>query len=39
LLTNNGKLRREAINKRYAAEINAMYDAKGVRETAAGKTA
>jgi long-chain acyl-CoA synthetase len=39
LLTNNGKLRREAINKRYAAEINAMYDAKGVRETATGKTA
>jgi long-chain acyl-CoA synthetase len=39
MLTNNGKLRREAINKRYAAEINAMYDAKGVRETAAGKTA
>jgi long-chain acyl-CoA synthetase len=39
LLTSNGKLRREAINKRYAAEINAMYDAKGVRETAAGKTA
>jgi long-chain acyl-CoA synthetase len=38
LLTNNGKLRREAINKRYAAEINAMYDAKAIRETAAGKT-
>jgi long-chain acyl-CoA synthetase len=39
LLTANGKLRRDAINKRYAAEINAMYDAKGIRETMAGKTA
>jgi long-chain acyl-CoA synthetase len=39
LLTANGKLRRDAISKRYAAEINAMYDAKGIRETAAGKTA
>jgi long-chain acyl-CoA synthetase len=39
LLTANGKIRREAINTRYASEINAMYDAKGIRETAAGKTA
>jgi long-chain acyl-CoA synthetase len=39
LLTANGKLRRDAINKRYASEINAMYDAKGIRETAAEKTA
>jgi len=38
LLTANGKLRREAINKRYAAKINALYDAKGVLETAAWKT-
>src|SRR5438552_2766911 len=29
LLTANGKLRREAINARYASEINAMYDSKG----------
>jgi long-chain acyl-CoA synthetase len=28
LLTGNGKLRREAINARFAAEINAMYDRK-----------
>lgn len=28
LLTANGKLRRDAINARYASEINAMYDAK-----------
>ena len=39
LLTANGKLRRSAINARYASEINAMYDAKGVRETAGGKLA
>jgi len=32
LLTANGKLRREAINVRYAAEINAMYEAKSNRE-------
>ncbi|HET8924818.1 MAG TPA: AMP-binding protein [Candidatus Acidoferrum sp.] len=32
LLTANGKLRRDAINARYASEINAMYDAKGQRE-------
>ena len=34
LLTANGKLRRDAINARYAAEINAMYDSKAVREAA-----
>jgi long-chain acyl-CoA synthetase len=39
LLTANGKLRRSAINARYASEINAMYDAKGVREAASGKQA
>ncbi len=33
LLTANGKLRRDAINARYASEINAMYDSKGSRET------
>jgi long-chain acyl-CoA synthetase len=32
LLTANGKLRRDAINARYASKINAMYDAKGNRE-------
>jgi long-chain acyl-CoA synthetase len=32
LLTVNGKLRRDAINTRYASEINAMYEAKGNRE-------
>jgi long-chain acyl-CoA synthetase len=32
LLTANGKLRREAINARYASEINAMYVAKSQRE-------
>jgi len=32
LLTANGKLRRDAINARYASEINAMYDSKGGRE-------
>jgi long-chain acyl-CoA synthetase len=32
MLTANGKLRRDAVNARYAAEINAMYDAKGNRE-------
>src|SRR4029077_20425152 len=37
LLTANGKLRRSAINARYASEINAMYDAKGVREGTGGK--
>jgi long-chain acyl-CoA synthetase len=39
LLTANGKLRRTAINARYASEINAMYDAKGAREAASGKLA
>src|SRR5712671_4256439 len=29
LLTVNGKLRRDAINARYASEINAMYESKG----------
>ncbi len=28
LLTANGKLRRDAINARYASEINAMYEAR-----------
>jgi long-chain acyl-CoA synthetase len=39
LLTANGKLRRDAINTRYAAEINAMYEAKELRETAGAKAA
>lgn len=34
LLTANGKLRRDAINERYASEINAMYDSKAAREAA-----
>ena len=34
LLTVNGKLRRDAINARYASEISAMYDSKGAREAA-----
>jgi len=34
LLTVNGKLRRDAINARYASEINAMYDSKAGREAA-----
>src|SRR6267143_569163 len=34
LLTANGKLRRDAINARYASEIKAMYDSKVGRETA-----
>jgi long-subunit acyl-CoA synthetase (AMP-forming) len=34
LLTVNGKLRRDAINARYASEINTMYDSKGVRKAA-----
>ncbi len=34
LLTAMGKIRRDAINARYAFEINAMYDAKGSREAA-----
>ena len=32
LLTANGKIRRDAINARYASEINAMYDSKAARE-------
>ena len=32
LLTANGKLRRDAINARYASEIKAMYDASSHRE-------
>jgi long-chain acyl-CoA synthetase len=39
LLTANGKLRRSAINAHYASEIDAMYDAKGVREAVSGKLA
>jgi long-chain acyl-CoA synthetase len=39
LLTANGKLRRGAINARYASEIKAMYDVAGVREAARGKHA
>jgi long-subunit acyl-CoA synthetase (AMP-forming) len=34
LLTANGKLRRDTINARYACEINALYEAKGMREAA-----
>ena len=36
MLTAMGKIRRDAINARYAAEINAMYDSKGAREAASG---
>jgi len=32
LLTANGKIRRDAVNARYASEIGAMYDAKNPRE-------
>ena len=39
LLTANGKLRRDAINARYASEINAMYDSKAAREAASGQHA
>jgi len=34
LLTANGKLRRDAINARYASEINAMYDSKATPKAA-----
>jgi long-chain acyl-CoA synthetase len=34
LLTANGKLRRDAINARYASEISAMYGSKSAREAA-----
>src|SRR6267378_3899728 len=39
LLTVNGKLRRDAINARYASEISAMYDSKGAREAASKQDA
>lgn len=39
LLTAMGKLRRQAINKRFAAEINAMYAAANERKAAAGTQA
>lgn len=39
LLTANGKVRRGAINARYATEIKAMYDGAGAREAASGKHA
>ncbi len=39
LLTANGKLRRDAINARYACEINAMYDSKVGREAASRQRA
>jgi len=39
LLTANGKLRRDAVNTRYAAEINAMYDAKGQSTASASSAA
>jgi long-chain acyl-CoA synthetase len=39
LLTVNGKLRRDAINARYASEIKAMYDSKAAREAASGQHA
>jgi long-chain acyl-CoA synthetase len=32
LLTANGKLRRDAINARYASEINGMYDARAAKQ-------
>jgi long-chain acyl-CoA synthetase len=35
LLTANGKVRRDAINARYASEINAMYDAEDSHQAAA----
>jgi len=39
LLTANGKLRRDAINARHAAEINAMYDTKGQSAPSASSAA
>src|SRR6266852_1692282 len=39
LLTAMGKLRRDAINARYASEINAMYEARAAREAASGQHA
>jgi long-chain acyl-CoA synthetase len=37
LLTANGKLRRDAINARYASQINSLYDSKLAREAAGGQ--
>ena len=37
LLTSMGKLRRDAINARFAAEINSMYDVRRERQAIAGK--
>ena len=39
LLTAMGKLRRTAINTRYADEINSMYDSAREREPSHGKSA
>jgi long-chain acyl-CoA synthetase len=39
LLTAMGKIRRDAINARYASEIRAMYDSKATREAAGGQHA
>jgi long-chain acyl-CoA synthetase len=39
LLTAMGKIRRDAINARYASEINAMYESKGIRQAASGQHA
>src|SRR5216684_3561996 len=39
LLTAMGKLRRDAINARYASEINAMYDTRAAREAVSGQHA
>jgi long-chain acyl-CoA synthetase len=36
LITPNGKLRRDAVNTRFAAEINAMYETASERKAAAG---
>lgn len=37
LLTANGKLRRDAINKRFSAEIAAMYDGKNAQRMSSGQ--
>jgi long-chain acyl-CoA synthetase len=39
LLTAMGKIRRDAINARYASEIKAMYDSKAAREAVSGQHA
>ena len=39
LLTAMGKIRRDAINARYASEINAMYDSRSAPEAASGQHA